>query len=185
MVLWSLPSRRTRRLALDPAGLKWYFILHFCTDAVGMQLTRHTDYGLRILIYLALDPARRVAASDIADAFAVSQNHIMKVIKNLANHKVIVTHRGKGGGISLAKAPANIPVGAVVRALEGKTEIVNCIAPRCPVLPACRLRTALAEAYEAFLSTLDAYTLEQLVEHQEAELRNLLPAPSPHGVRHG
>jgi len=150
-----------------------------------MQLTRHTDYGLRILIYLTLDPARRVAASEIADAFAVSQNHVMKVIKNLANHKIIVTHRGKGGGISLAKAPDNIRVGAVVRALEGETDVVNCLAPRCPVLPACRLRAALAEAYEAFLRTLDTYTLEQLVKHREAQLRDLLPAPWPREVRHG
>jgi Rrf2 family nitric oxide-sensitive transcriptional repressor len=150
-----------------------------------MQLTRHTDYALRILIYLALDPGRRVQASEIADAFAVSQNHIMKVIKNLARHGIIVTQRGKGGGITLATAPENIRVGTVVRLLEGKTEIVNCTAPRCPVLPACRLRTALAAAFEAFLGELDTYTLGQLVKHQEAELRDLLPIHSPQGVSHG
>jgi len=150
-----------------------------------MQLTRHTDYGLRILIYLSLDPTRRVPASEIADAFIVSQNHIMKVIKNLARHGIIVTHRGKGGGIALAKAPKEIRVGTVVRLLEGKTEIVNCTAPRCPVLPVCRLRSALAAAFEAFLGELDTYTLEQLVKHQEAALRALLPIHSQSVIRHG
>jgi Rrf2 family nitric oxide-sensitive transcriptional repressor len=150
-----------------------------------MQLTRHTDYGLRILIYMALDPVRRVQASEIADAFAVSKNHIMKVIKNLARHGIIITHRGKGGGITLAKAPEDVRVGTVVRLLEDKTEIVNCTAPRCPVLPACRLRTALAAAFEAFLEELDSYTLEQLVKYQEAELRDLLPIHSQPVTRHG
>ena len=150
-----------------------------------MQLTRHTDYGLRILIYLALDPARRVPAPEIANAFAVSQNHIMKVIKNLARQGIIVTHRGKGGGIILSKAAKDIRVGTVVRLLEGKTEIVNCTAPRCPILPACRLRSALAAAFEAFLGELDTYTLEQLVEHREAELRDLLPSHPQPAIRHG
>ena len=150
-----------------------------------MQLTRHTDYGLRILIYLALDPNRRVPAAEIADAFAVSHNHIMKVVKNLARYGIIVTHRGKGGGILLAKDPEDIRVGTVVRLLEGRTEIVNCTAPRCPVLPACRLRFALAAAFEAFLGELDAYTLDQLVRHQEAELRDLLPLRPQSVLRHG
>jgi len=150
-----------------------------------MQLTRHTDYALRVLIYLALDPARRVPASEIANAFAVSQNHIMKVIKNLARHGIILTHRGKGGGITLVKAAKDIRVGTVVRLLEGRTEIVNCTAPRCPVLPACRLRSALAAAFEAFLGELDTYTLEQMVEHQEAELRALLPSHPHPVIRHG
>lgn len=150
-----------------------------------MQLTRHTDYGLRILIYLALDPGRRVPALEIADAFAISQNHIMKVVKNLARHGIIVTHRGKGGGITLAKAPEDIRVGTVVRLLEGKTEIFNCTAPRCRVLPACRLRFALASAFEAFLGELDSYSLKQLVEHQEAELRDLLPSRPQLVVHHG
>jgi Rrf2 family nitric oxide-sensitive transcriptional repressor len=150
-----------------------------------MQLTRHTDYGLRILIYLALNPSRRVPASEIADAFAVSQNHVMKVIKNLADHKIILTHRGKGGGICLAKAPGEIGVGAVVRILESRTDIVNCTAPRCPVLPACRLREALDEALEAFLRVLDSYTLAQLVRHREEELRDLLPLHSHQWAGHG
>jgi Rrf2 family nitric oxide-sensitive transcriptional repressor len=157
----------------------------YCQTIVGMQLTRHTDYGLRILIYLALEPARRVPAWEIADAFAVSQNHIMKVIKNLARHGIIVTHRGKGGGIALAVAPEDIRVGTVVRLLEGKAEIVNCTAPRCPVLPACRLRTALAAAFEAFLGELDTYTLAHLVKHREAELRDLLPIHPQQVIGHG
>lgn len=150
-----------------------------------MQVTRYTDYGLRILIYLALDPDRRVPASEIAEAFAVSQNHIMKVIKNLANHKIIMTYRGKGGGICLAKAPEDIFVGAVVRLLEDKTEIVNCTAPGCPILPACSLRTAFSAAFDAFLAVLDTYTLEQLVRHQESELRELLPLHSQQVICHG
>ena len=154
-----------------------------------MQLTRHADYGLRILIYLTLAPDRRVAAAEIADAFAISQNHVMKVIRHLAEHGLILTHRGKGGGVVLAMAPQHIRVGRVVRLLEGKTEVVNCTSPPCVVLPACRLRTALAGAFEAFLAELDNYTLDQLIEHREQALRELLPvdrtAPPAVAARQG
>ncbi len=75
-------------------------------------------------------------------------------------------------------------MGTVVRLLEDKTEIVNCTAPRCPVLPACRLRSALSGAFEAFLAELDKFTLAQLVEHQVAELRDLLPSRSQPVMRH-
>lgn len=140
-----------------------------------MQLTKHTDYGLRVLIYLALDPAQRVPAAEIADAFAVSRNHIMKVINDLSAHGLILTHRGKRGGIRLARAPEEIQVGMVVRLLEGKIDIVNCASPPCPVLPACYLRTALTQAFAAFIASLDRYTLDQLVRQREPELRELLP----------
>jgi Rrf2 family nitric oxide-sensitive transcriptional repressor len=140
-----------------------------------MQLTQHTDYGLRLLVYLALHPRRTIPAAEIAQAFNVSQNHLLKVVGKLANQRIINTHRGKNGGVTLRQRPADIGIGEVVRLLEGGKPIVNCTQPRCPVAPVCRLKTALDKAIEAFLDVLDDYTLEQLVQRQESELRAFLP----------
>ncbi len=63
-----------------------------------MQLTKHTDYGLRTLVYLAMHPGRRVSTAEIAEMFDVPQNHLTKVIGHLASSGIVATRRGRGGG---------------------------------------------------------------------------------------
>lgn len=127
-----------------------------------MQLTRHTDYSLRVLIYLALRPEKLGNISEIAKAFNVSRNHLVKVVQQLAKLGYINTIRGHGGGIELSRAPEDICVGEVVRYTENNLEVINCRQPPCPLLPSCRLKVALAEATETFLETLDSCTIADL-----------------------
>lgn len=139
-----------------------------------MQLTRHTDYALRVLMYLALEPERLATITDIATAYDISRNHLVKVVHELAGHGFIKTFRGKGGGMQLARDAGTIVVGEVVRRMEGNLEIVNCTGPRCAILPGCLLKGVLYEARDAFLATLDAYTLQDLVQSRRRRLSNLL-----------
>lgn len=127
-----------------------------------MQLTRHSDYSLRVLIYLALRPEKLGNISDIANAFNVSRNHLVKVVHQLAVLGYVNTVRGHGGGISLSRKPEEITVGEVVRHTEHNLEVINCRQPPCPILPSCRLKRALTDATKAFLETLDAYTIADL-----------------------
>ena len=68
--------------------------------AIDMQLTYYTDYSLRVLMYLAHQPRRRVSISEIAERYDISRNHLMKVVHNLSRGGFIKSHRGKGGGSS-------------------------------------------------------------------------------------
>ena len=62
-----------------------------------MQLKLYTDYSLRVLIYLAAKPEDKVATiTDIAKAFGMSRNHLVKVVHNLSLLGYIITTRGKG-----------------------------------------------------------------------------------------
>lgn len=144
-----------------------------------MQLTRQTDYGLRTLIYLALHPGERIPAARIATVFGVSQNHLMKVIGKLSAAGLIETRRGNGGGIALIGLPEAIRVGSVVRILEEELELTNCTRPLCPILPSCRLKSALSQARDAFLAVLDDCSLADLVRQRGGRLRALLAAPKP------
>nr|MBS0020480.1 Rrf2 family transcriptional regulator [Gammaproteobacteria bacterium] len=143
-----------------------------------MQLTRYTDYGLRTLIYLGLHSESRVTVRTIATAFNVSREHLLKVVQRLSALGFVRTVRGKGGGLVLASAPADINVGIVVRRLEGTLDVVNCQRPACPILPSCRLQGALNEARNAFLEVLDSYTLATLLDQREEYLRALLRFPA-------
>ncbi len=132
-----------------------------------MRLTVFSDYTLRVLIYLALRGDRLSTITEVAEAYGISRNHLMKVVHFLGQHGYVDTARGKGGGIRLAVDPAGINVGAVVRLSEEDTALVECFdAPRsrCRIEPACALQRALHEAVEAFFEVLDDYTLADLVK---------------------
>lgn len=138
-----------------------------------MQLTRHTDYSLRVLMFLALHPGRLVTCMEIAEAYDISRNHLVKIVHELGKLGVIHTVRGNTGGMRLAHPPEAITVGEVVRQMEG-LDIVNCANPDCAILPACTARGVLEEARDAFLAVLDGYTLQDLVAGREKQLGRLL-----------
>ena len=141
-----------------------------------MRLTLHTDYALRLLMHLALAPERRVTISDVAEAFAISRNHLVKVAHELGKAGFVETVRGRGGGLRLARPAAEIAIGDVVRAMEEDFRIVECFdrgASTCCIAPACRLKRLLRDALEAWAAVLDGATLADLVE-RPAPLRRLL-----------
>lgn len=129
-----------------------------------MQLTRFTDFGLRVLMYLAAAPRELPATiPEIADRFAISRNHLVKVVHFMAQQGWIVTTRGKGGGLRLARPAAEIHLGAVVRALEPAHALIDCAEPPCALRGGCRLKGVLDAAEDAFYARLDAVTLADLV----------------------
>jgi Rrf2 family nitric oxide-sensitive transcriptional repressor len=146
-----------------------------------MRLTRHADYGLRILMYLGLHPQRVCTIHEIAEAYAISEEHLRKVVHRLGTLGLAETTRGRGGGIKLGIPPQDITVGRVVRLLEDDLTVVECFDPqtnRCPVAGPCSLTAALERALEAFLTVLDGYSLADLLGPRRALLRRLELSPS-------
>jgi Rrf2 family nitric oxide-sensitive transcriptional repressor len=134
-----------------------------------MRLTNYTDYSLRVLIYLAAqEPSKLSNIKEIAEAYSISKNHLMKVTHELGKMGVIDTIRGRNGGIKLALAPKDINVGAIVRKTEDDFRLVECFegnANSCLITPVCGLRHALNKALMAYLEVLDQYTLADLIKN--------------------
>ena len=126
-----------------------------------MRLTRYTDYAMRVLLYLAARPDRLCSISEIAGAYGISQNHLMKVVSDLVGAGYLDSVRGRSGGVRLARPPAEINIGAVVRHTEDGFDLVDC--GSCIIAPACGLTGALGQALAAFMKVLDGYTLENLM----------------------
>lgn len=145
-----------------------------------MRLTTFSDYSLRVLMYLALQDGRLATIQEIASAYDISESHLMKVVHQLALSGVIETVRGKGGGLRLARDPAQIRLGEVVRQAEGETPIVECLSgePRCSIAPACRLAGVLVRAFDALYAELDRYTLADLVVRPNELKRILVHRPA-------
>jgi len=144
-----------------------------------MRLTTFSDYTLRLLMYLALERSRLVTTSEVAAAFEVSENHLMKVVQELASAGVIESVRGRGGGLRLAREPGGIRIGEVIRRSEGEAPVVECLSGRpssCPIAPVCKLQGVLANAFEALYEQLDQHTLADLVANQKPLRRALQTA---------
>lgn len=140
-----------------------------------MQLTRYTDYALRVLIYLALLPKEQLASIDeISETYGVSRNNVNKIVHQLGKEGVIKTKRGKGGGLSLAMHPEEINIGEMVVKLENTLKVVDCKTPLCRILPACKLKGILQEATQSFITTLHQYSLADLLHDRENSLVQLL-----------
>lgn len=137
-----------------------------------MQLTKHTDYALRVLMYLAYKGEALSTIREISDMYRVSENHLMKVVHRLARFGYVATTRGKGGGLKLARAPAEINLGQVVRDTEETLYVVECLAEGyrgdCSITPSCKLKSVLNDAQKAFFAELDGYTLKDLVPKRQA-----------------
>ena len=129
-----------------------------------MRLSSFTDYGLRMLMRLAGEPARIFTTAELATELDVSRHHLTKVVRQLADAGWIATRRGAGGGFRLAGPASAIRIGAVVRALEARHATVECFRSdggACVLTPGCRLKGRLAAAREAFLADLDRATLAE------------------------
>ncbi|WP_226656752.1 Rrf2 family transcriptional regulator [Pseudalkalibacillus hwajinpoensis] len=141
-----------------------------------MRLTNYTDYSLRMLIYLGSMKKNNLASiQEIADAYQISKNHLMKVAHELGKKGYIETIRGRNGGLRLALLPNEINVGEVVRSTEEDFNLVECFDKEnnaCVISPACRLKHVLHTALSAYFEVLDQYQLADLIVNDET-LRQL------------
>lgn len=148
-----------------------------------MRLTQFSGYGLRVLMYTGLKGDNLSTIAEIADAYGISKNHLMKVVQQLVNEGFLESRRGKGGGVRLVDRTDRVRIGTVVRAMEPGFAVAECMrhGNQCSLTPACRLRATLQQANEAFLAVLDEVTLADILhdrEHQ-ATLRELLEIAPP------
>lgn len=128
-----------------------------------MQLSRFTDYSIRVLVYLAILPAGQLTRiAEVSELYGISRNHLVKVIHKLGQLGLIDTVQGKNGGIRLNMAPDRIRIGEVLRRLE-PLHLLNCSEQSCCISYACRLKDYLVDAKEAFLKELDKYTIQDLL----------------------
>ena len=139
-----------------------------------MNITRFTDYSLRVLIYLSLNDKELVTIKEVADCYGVSKNHLMKVVQELSTKRYLNATRGKNGGIKLGREPSQINIGELVRMIEQDSTLVECFGAdnQCVITPACQLKRLLAEAMESFFKTLEQYTLADLVTGPEKKQLN-------------
>lgn len=128
-----------------------------------MQLTRFTDFSLRTLMYLAIQPGdSKISLQEIGDHFNMPRNHLIRVSQKLSQLGYVATRRGQKGGLSLARDASEISIGRVVREMENQLDPIPCEDIECPISNSCKLQGILDRARNAFLAELDKYSLADL-----------------------
>ena len=128
-----------------------------------MHLKLQTDYALRVLLYLGRTN-RSAPVAEIAEAFDVSHDHLVKVVQQLSREGWVVTRGGRGGGVSLAVDPSTLTVADIVEAFEGRDKVLECVLEpdTCVLEPGCSLRRLLMSAEDAFFDVLAGRTIAEL-----------------------
>jgi Rrf2 family nitric oxide-sensitive transcriptional repressor len=132
-----------------------------------MRLTDYTDYTLRVLMFCALNPERSITIAELAASHAVSKNHLMKIVNDLARQGLLQTTRGRGGGLRLLKPAAEINIGDVVRSTETDFRMVECFdagSNSCTLTAHCQLKQVIRSALKSYLAELDKVTLADITQ---------------------
>lgn len=146
-----------------------------------MQLTTHTDFALRLLIYLQSHSGRKVSTREVAQAYGISLHHLTKVAKSLTKAGWLITAKGGGGGLLLASHTADTPLGEIVRFTESNCDLAECFnvsTNTCPIIGVCRLKPVLYKARRAFFEVLDAVTVREIACNSN-ELNSIFASSSP------
>lgn len=130
-----------------------------------MRLTRFTDYSLRVLIFLGQNNEDRVTIQQIAEAYGISKNHLMKVVSNLTRLDFVVAQRGPGGGIKLNRPPEEIGLDEVIGNTEKNLSDVHLSksSAKKDSSPESKLSQFLQHAVQAYLTELSHFTLADVL----------------------
>ncbi len=131
-----------------------------------MRLTKHTEYALRILLFVGARESGYVSTEEISKAYGISNHHLVKIVNLLGKHDVLEVKRRRQGGVRLAKNAEDINLGAMVRLTEPGFQLAECFTDGehdCPIDQVCTLIEPLQEALDAFLAVLDSKTLADML----------------------
>ncbi|NBN64493.1 Rrf2 family transcriptional regulator [Microvirga tunisiensis] len=144
-----------------------------------MRLSQASDFALRILVHLGQTRTPQTVEG-LSVTLGLSKSHVMKIVAHLGRAGILATSRGRGGGLTLRKDPAEIRLGAVVREMEPDLGVVACLQDGpadCVFLPRCALKSAMARATNAFIDSLDSNTLADVLPGTQPARPAAAPLP--------
>lgn len=130
-----------------------------------MKLNHFTDFSMRVLIYLnQKKDIPQSSLDDLAITFKISRNHLVKVVQFLSSNQLVLTKRGKTGGILISNKAKEILLGDLIHLLEQEDNpVINCDAKPCIFKSHnCKLKSLFNKAYSAFIDSLNEHKLSDL-----------------------
>lgn len=135
------------------------------------MLTRKAKYGLRALLRLARDYGKGpVLIADMAEEESIPRKFLELILLEMRKQGILESKKGKGGGYFLARPPAGISFGHVVRILDGPLAPIPCVSltayrecEECENEVTCGVRMVMKEVRDANAKILDGTTLADVL----------------------
>ena len=130
-----------------------------------IRLNRLTDYAVVVLDRMADAPGEVLTAPQLADQSAVPLPTVAKLLKILTRDGIVVSHRGASGGYRLSRAPDDVSVAEIIRALEGPISLTSCVdgaTGNCDVESLCPMRGNWDKVNAAIRDALESVTLAEM-----------------------
>lgn len=137
-----------------------------------MLIPMKVDYGVRMLVYLALKPEGSYAStSEISSARHIPEPYLLHICSELQKAGVIESRRGPQGGHRLAKQSSEITVTDVVNSLDYSLAPLSCVdhADECQLSDACTQRDMWGEVEQLLLTHLDSVRVSDLASTGEGD----------------
>ncbi|MEG1311639.1 MAG: Rrf2 family transcriptional regulator [Romboutsia sp.] len=131
-----------------------------------MNLSKFTDYGFRILLYLGNNPDKLFTVDELSSSLNLSSHHIKKIVYKLAKSGYLFSSKGRNGGIKLGMNPCDINLGKVLEITEDNLNIVECFSKEnnsCDIADFCKLKPIINDALISFKSIFNKYSLEDIL----------------------
>ena len=143
-----------------------------------LRVTKLTDYATVILVALAEAPGRVHSSAELAERARLEPPTVAKVLKPLAHAGLVESFRGATGGYRLARPARDIPLIAIVEAMEGPLGMTECSVPsgQCGIAHSCGVQANWRRINDVVADALGNISLAQMLEPPQRPARGRIPA---------
>ena len=126
-----------------------------------MRLSRRSLYALRVLPYLVKAyPDSPLSVNSLSKMEMVPRKYLEQILTRLRKHDLLISERGREGGYKLSRAPEEISLGDIIRAVEGKLVPISCVHPSCPhSVESCWVDSLMVHVQDEISEVLDRRNL--------------------------
>ena len=129
------------------------------------RLNRLTDYAVVVMTQMAHDRQDVRTAPQISQSTGIPLPTVAKLLSALARDGLVTSQRGAAGGYLLAQAPQDIPVAAIIQALEGPIALTACVHgsdEHCEVASICPMQGNWNKVNLAIRTALEQVSLADM-----------------------
>jgi Rrf2 family protein len=145
------------------------------------MISMRSKYAIKALSFMARSRDKEsYLIAELAAAENIPKKFLEAILLTLKSQGILSSRKGPGGGYWLAKAPATITLGNIIRAFEGDLAPVQCLSenasgscPECSDLATCATRLVMADVQKAVSAIVDNVTLADMLERTEFERQRL------------
>ncbi len=129
-------------------------------------ITRDTDYAVRALCYIAENDKKIISVTELVNELEIPRPFLRKILQLLNKKGLLLSHKGQGGGFSLAKKIKRIYLVDLIGIFQGELKLNECFFKKkvCPNIKVCPLKQKIDGIEKYVANQLEQITVASLLE---------------------